>query len=77
MTGNKLACCVLLLVLSCTCEARPVPEPTPTDTSCDGRKVGERWAVDCNQCYCNQTGQPVCTRKDCRAQKGASVLGGN
>ncbi|MFO7562336.1 MAG: hypothetical protein R6X02_06805 [Enhygromyxa sp.] len=50
--------------------------PQPNDTSCDGRKVGERWAVDCNQCYCDQAGQVVCTRMDCRVQQDSPGLDG-
>jgi hypothetical protein len=71
------ACCAMLLALSCVCETKPSTDHKTemTRESCEGREVGEQWSIDCNDCYCDETGQPVCTRLDCRAGSESPGLG--
>jgi hypothetical protein len=36
-------------------------------TKCkDGHEIGDRWKDDCNDCWCKEGGQIVCTRKACK-----------
>jgi hypothetical protein len=36
-------------------------------TKCkDGHEVGDRWKDDCNDCWCKEGGNIVCTRKMCK-----------
>ena len=38
-----------------------------SSTKCkDGHEVGDRWKDDCNDCWCKEGGNIVCTRKLCK-----------